>query len=60
MSSLPRVEGSPSYAVDNTNVLKVNYSQDEKLIGNSKLGDILNRKLVGLPLLSSTISGNIK
>lgn len=49
LDSFPRLEGSPSYAVDHSNIFASTYHQEEKPIGPTKLGHILNRQYFGLP-----------
>lgn len=60
IETLPRIIGTVSYAHDNINALNIHFSHDEDLIQGTPVSKILNRSMVGLPLLSETITGNIK
>ena len=47
--TFPRVEGHPSYALDEHNAFNHTFSQEGREFGGSKLGQLMNRKLFGLP-----------
>ena len=50
LSEFPRVEGTRSYASDEANVFGSTYLQEEKKFGELTVGELINRKYIGLPV----------
>ena len=48
LDEFERVPGSQSYAYD-SNIFKSHYSQENKKIGDKTVGELINRKYIGLP-----------
>jgi hypothetical protein len=49
LEAFPRVQGHISYAVDRHNALNNTFSNDPNPISNCTYGDLLNRRMFGLP-----------
>lgn len=52
LDSFPRVPGHISYALDQNNQLKNTFSNDGKELNSITYGDVLNRRIFGLPVNS--------
>lgn len=53
LDELPRVTETVSYVYSENIYLNHTYSRDAQMIKGSKIGDLLNRSLIGLPCNSS-------
>lgn len=49
LDELPRVAETVSYVYSENIYLRHTYSKDSQMIKGSKIGDLLNRSLIGLP-----------
>jgi hypothetical protein len=58
LDTFPRVEGSPSYALDDKNRFNHTFSHDEEWVNGTQLKNIINRTYVGLPISSTTNSSS--
>ena len=52
LDTFPRVKGHVSYATNDQNALKNTFSKDKLMLNTITYGDVLNRKMFGLPLSS--------
>lgn len=53
LDELPRVTETVSYVYSENSYLRHTYSKDSQTIKGSKIGDLLNRSLIGLPCNTS-------